>query len=253
MRGIRTLRSQRVNCARRGALCFDAALAMPDNAEFDAAFAYCRDLVAAHDEDLALCLNYVEPDDRARAAALYALGVELRRIPPSVSEPPLGEIRLQWWRDSLDSVASGAPRDHPVLQLLAHTGGVDARLRALAETGVDARARLLYGEPFTSADEIRQIHEAAEGWMAAALAEAVDFEAAVKTAAGDYAAARWGRALASDVVLRGTGRAPRLRFGPSWARLLYLRLAGDYWSRASGGAFPVAKRLTLFRAALAGA
>ncbi|HBS32180.1 MAG TPA: phytoene/squalene synthase family protein, partial [Parvularcula sp.] len=53
-------------------------------------------LVAAADEDFRLSLNYAAPADRARLAALFAFLIELRRIPSSVSEAALGEIRLQW-------------------------------------------------------------------------------------------------------------------------------------------------------------
>jgi phytoene synthase len=46
--------------------------------------------------------------------ALCAFNVELARIAEQVSEPQLGEIRLQWWRDALDRASAGEATGHPV-------------------------------------------------------------------------------------------------------------------------------------------
>ncbi|MCI4661293.1 MAG: squalene/phytoene synthase family protein [Neomegalonema sp.] len=47
--------------------------------------------------------------------ALYAFNLELASIGAKVSEPMIGLMRLQWWRDLLDGVAAGeAPRAHEV-------------------------------------------------------------------------------------------------------------------------------------------
>ena len=51
---------------------------------------------------------------REHLFALYAFNVELARIGEQVSEPQLGEIRLQWWRDALDRVSSGETTGQPV-------------------------------------------------------------------------------------------------------------------------------------------
>ncbi|MGH6824991.1 phytoene/squalene synthase family protein [Methyloceanibacter sp.] len=50
--------------------------------------------------------------------ALYAFNVELARIGEQVSEPQLGEIRLQWWRDALDRACAGEIAGHPVADAL---------------------------------------------------------------------------------------------------------------------------------------
>ena len=58
---------------------------------------------------------------REHLFALYALNVELARIGEQVSEPQLGEIRLQWWRDALDSASSGETTGHPVADAVGRT------------------------------------------------------------------------------------------------------------------------------------
>jgi 15-cis-phytoene synthase len=49
---------------------------------------------------------------------LYAFNVELARIGEQVSEPQLGEIRLQWWRDALDHACLGETTGQPVADAL---------------------------------------------------------------------------------------------------------------------------------------
>jgi len=52
--------------------------------------------------------------------ALIAFNHEVARIPEAVSEPMLGRIRLQWWREVLEAVDAGEPtRRHEVAVPLA--------------------------------------------------------------------------------------------------------------------------------------
>ena len=72
--------------------------------------------------------------------ALYAFNVELARAAEQVSEPQLGEIRLQWWRDALDRAFTGEATGHPV----ADAVGSAARRYALSRDSlvglIDARS-----------------------------------------------------------------------------------------------------------------
>lgn len=51
--------------------------------------------------------------------ALYAFNLEIATIRETVSEPLIGQIRLQWWRDALGSIYEGRPPGHPVAAALA--------------------------------------------------------------------------------------------------------------------------------------
>ena len=53
------------------------------------------------DGDLYLCHLFTPAAKRARMLALYAAYTEIARVPTEVSEPMVGAIRLQWWRDAL--------------------------------------------------------------------------------------------------------------------------------------------------------
>jgi 15-cis-phytoene synthase len=58
-------------------------------------------LVRAHDRDRYISALLAPADARMDLILLAAFDAELARIPATVSEPLLGEIRLQWWRDAL--------------------------------------------------------------------------------------------------------------------------------------------------------
>lgn len=51
--------------------------------------------------------------------ALYAFNAEVARVAESVREPMLGAIRLEWWRETAEGAAKGAPRNHDVARGLA--------------------------------------------------------------------------------------------------------------------------------------
>jgi phytoene synthase len=56
---------------------------------------------------------------RPHLFALYAFNHEVARIAETVREPMLGAIRLEWWRETAEQAARGAPRNHDVARGLA--------------------------------------------------------------------------------------------------------------------------------------
>ncbi len=66
----------------------------------------------AADPDRALAALFAPRDARDDLFALYAFNAELARIAGQVTEPGLGDIRLQWWRDAIEHGGEGA--GHPV-------------------------------------------------------------------------------------------------------------------------------------------
>src|SRR5438105_5285090 len=78
------------------------------------------DLLRRHDRDRYLCTLFAPADRRAALIALYAFNYEIAKTRDVVSEPLLGQTRLQWWREALDAVYSGGPvREHEVMTPLA--------------------------------------------------------------------------------------------------------------------------------------
>lgn len=79
------------------------------------------DLVRREDPDRAVSLAFAPADRREALTALYAFNIETARVRDQISQPLPGEIRLQWWRDTLEAVstADAALAGHPVAQVLA--------------------------------------------------------------------------------------------------------------------------------------
>jgi phytoene synthase len=66
------------------------------------------------DPDRAIATLFAPAETRADLFALFAFNAELARIADQVSEPGLGAIRLQWWREAIERAASGDVTGNPV-------------------------------------------------------------------------------------------------------------------------------------------
>ena len=106
---------------------------------------YCQDMVEEEDHRRYLSLLFAPAHARPALFALYAFNLELAKTRDSVSEPMIGEIRLQWWREALDGIVDGQVRDHPVVTALADTADVQ-HLRSDLMQMIDARTHDLYDE-----------------------------------------------------------------------------------------------------------
>lgn len=87
--------------------------------DLDAALAYCADQVKQFDRDRYTICAATPPPARRALYALFAFNLEVAKIREIVSEPMLGQIRLQWWREAIDGIYAGTPRDHAVVTALA--------------------------------------------------------------------------------------------------------------------------------------
>ncbi len=82
---------------------------------------HCQNLVSESDKDRYLATLFAPENKQPHLYALYAFDREIHRIRDVVSEAQMGEIRLQWWRDTIDGIFVGNPQEHPVAQALAAT------------------------------------------------------------------------------------------------------------------------------------
>ncbi len=86
-----------------------------------AELSYCADQVERFDNDRYLCAAYAAPAQREGLLSLFAFNLEIARIREQVREPLLGQIRLQWWRETIEQIYLGATPSHPVAASLTHT------------------------------------------------------------------------------------------------------------------------------------
>ncbi|MEX6632082.1 squalene/phytoene synthase family protein [Hyphococcus lacteus] len=221
---------------------------------------YCSTTVQSQDEDRWLACGYASEPQKRALIALYAFQIELRRIPAAVSEPALGEIRLQWWREAFVEIRNAKPpRAHPVVEELAAVGLAGDGFSSLIDGAIDAAARPLYGEGFSDVDTLEAWLITADGAIDAIAVKLLGGDDALidiaKKAGAGFALAREGRGLASNLADQIGERAvtiaatlrPELKRAPAEATpaLLHVALTKLYVSHQSRQ-FPIKKRLKLF-------
>jgi NADH dehydrogenase [ubiquinone] 1 alpha subcomplex assembly factor 6 len=104
--------------------------------------AWCAETVRQHDRERWLTALFAPEPARGQLLALYAFNLEVARARETVSQPALGQMRLQWWREALDGIAAGRPRAHPVAEALASVPldrAVVERLLAARELDMEDR------------------------------------------------------------------------------------------------------------------
>ena len=111
-----------------------------------------------------------------RLIGLYAFQYEIARVSESVSEPMLGAIRLQWWREAVDEIRVGKPvRAHDTAQALEDALApikVTYPLSLLDEM-IDARERDLDETPFETIPSLNDYAAATAGTLTLAAASAL--------------------------------------------------------------------------------
>src|SRR6201987_1318089 len=105
-------------------------------------------LVRRHDRDRYQTALFAPAACREALFALYAFNYEIARVRESVTQPMLGQIRLQWWRENIAAAFEGGPiRHHPVAEALT-TGMRDLQLsRDHFDRLIDGRETDLADEP----------------------------------------------------------------------------------------------------------
>jgi len=124
-------------------------------------------LVCRHDRDRYQTALFAPAERREALFALYAFNYEVARVREIVTQPMLGQIRLQWWREAVEAAYTGAqPRQHPVAEPLAAIIGEFELTRAHFDRMIDTRERDLADEPPAT---LAVLEEYAEGTAATLL------------------------------------------------------------------------------------
>ncbi|WP_138468709.1 squalene/phytoene synthase family protein [Poseidonocella sp. HB161398] len=208
----------------------------------------CADLVRRGDPDRWISLRGQPASVRARLLPVYAANIEIARAPWVSTEPMIGQMRLAWWREVMEEIATGAPvRRHevatPLAQVLppAGAGALDA--------AIVARHRDLELAPFADAVAlIEYLEDTGGGLMRAA-------GAALGAAPRGLAEAGFAMGLAAYLravpELRARGRRPLPSEDPRDIAEL-ARIGLDRLGAARGGAPDRAARPALLSAWRAG-
>ena len=108
------------------------------------------------DPDRLRAAVFADKDGRERLQLLYAFHYELAKVPELVSEPMIGQIRYQWWRDAIAEIYEGKPvRQHEIATPLAKMLIEHDVPRFWVDRLIDGRERDLDPRPFTHLEEAK--------------------------------------------------------------------------------------------------
>jgi phytoene synthase len=194
------------------------------------------------DPDRWLASRFIaDPGARADVLVLYAFDHELSRIDQVTSSDLAAEIRLTWWRETLQVIRSGAaPQTHPVAQAVARIVGARALPAEPLEAMIAARMDIL-GVPQLEWARARAWATGAQGALARLAARVLD--PAADEALAAPAGIVWGLLL-----LRRSRRAGGDQFDLGLRAML--AEASQAARQLPTGAFPAALPATLARADL---
>jgi phytoene synthase len=178
---------------------------------------------------------FAPPEHREPLFALYAFNHEIARVRETVSQPVLGQIRLQWWRESIAAAFDGGPvRHHIVAEALTTAIGALSLTRAHFDRLIDTRETDLDEAPAAS---LAALEDYAEGTSARLVYLALE-SLGVRDPAAEKAGFHVGVAYALAGLLRAVpfqARAGRLIIPADIAERTALDPA-DYCALRSSGA-----------------
>ncbi len=155
-----------------------------------AELSYAAEQVRQQDHERFLTALFAPAERREALFALYAFNLEVAKTAEVVSEPMLGQIRLQWWRETLDGIYEKRPRRHEVVEPLADAVVRWDLSREHFERLLDARENDLDAEPPATMAELEAYADATAGGLGLLALEALGGEALAAT--GRLVGTAWG-------------------------------------------------------------
>ncbi|KPF90337.1 phytoene synthase [Rhodopseudomonas sp. AAP120] len=136
--------------------------------------ALCAALVRGADFDRYAATLFVDPPVRRSLLALYAFNTEIVRVREQVSQPLPGEIRLQWWADTLAGSGHGGVEGNPVAAELLRAVGQHALPVAALSQLIEAHFFDLYNDPMPDVAALEAYAADTDGTLLALAARIVD-------------------------------------------------------------------------------
>lgn len=161
------------------------------------------------DYDSYLIRQFVPPSARNAYDALRTLNLELARLPETVSNPTIGLMRLQFWRDSINKTFAGNPPKEPI-SILLHRAITDLAERTGSTSSassikfwllrfVNTREKHMDSRPFSSLAALEDYAENTYATLMYMTLAAMD----VRSVHMDHLASHIGKACGIVATLRG--------------------------------------------------
>jgi phytoene synthase len=136
------------------------------------------DLLRATDRDRYLSTLYAPQEGRPALAALFAFNAEIAGIRGRVREALAGEVRIQWWRDTIAATEPGRQVGHPVADALCAAIIRHDLPRQAFDNHLEARIFDLYDDPMPSRTDLEGYCGETEGAIIQLAAMVLDPRAA---------------------------------------------------------------------------
>ena len=127
------------------------------------AYENCESQVRRHDPNRYFAALFAPAKKRRYLFALYAFNYEIAHISETVREPMLADIRLAWWRETVESARAGTPRNHDVAHALARTLKKNHLRQEYFERMIAARAFDQSKELFADMGALEEYADATSG------------------------------------------------------------------------------------------
>jgi NADH dehydrogenase [ubiquinone] 1 alpha subcomplex assembly factor 6 len=151
----------------------------------------CGEIARAQDPDRYLCALFAKPAPREALFAILAFNQEVAKTREMVSEPMLGQIRLRWWREAIDGIVAGTPRQHEVVNPLADAFSAFALDRTAFDAILDAREADLEDAPFATLANLTDYARRTAGSLSAIELEILGVRDPATTRAAESVSLAW--------------------------------------------------------------
>jgi NADH dehydrogenase [ubiquinone] 1 alpha subcomplex assembly factor 6 len=160
--------------------------------------------------------TFIPPPTRDAYLSIRALNVELARIPDLVSNPTVGALRMQFWRDNLTRTFASTPPKEPVAVLLHHAlkslesrhpGMNTSVMKGWFMKVINAREHYMDNRPYPTMDALETYAENTYSTLMYMTLAAMPLH----SMAVDHVASHVGKATGIAAVLRGL---PLIAFPP---------------------------------------
>ncbi|KAH0602734.1 uncharacterized protein H6S33_008384 [Morchella sextelata] len=166
----------------------------------DSARAYCATLLQKHDYASHLTTALIHPLARDAHLAVRAFNIDTALIDDAVTSVTVGRMRMQYWRDAIDSTFSGRAPAEPVAVLLASVLQGGAPLgKGWFKKVIGCREQYLGAVPFATLDDLEAYAEGTYGSLNYLSLESFG----VHSVTLDHVASHIGKAVGIAAILRG--------------------------------------------------
>ncbi|XP_023931837.1 NADH dehydrogenase (ubiquinone) complex I, assembly factor 6 [Lingula anatina] len=159
---------------------------------------YCVDLVRKHDYENFLCTLLLPESYRSAAFAIRAFNVEIAQVRDVVTDKKVGQMRMQFWKDSIERVFQGNPPESPICLQLARELETKKFSKAWFKRIIEKRDAQLSDQGFKSIAELEEYAENTVSSIQYLLLQA----AGVEDIHADHAASHIGKAVGIVTALR---------------------------------------------------